>query len=110
MQRFHLAIATHNLAATITDYTNRLGCAPCVVVPDIYALWRTDTLNVSVRQDVQCRPGELRHLGWEDPTARAFTADTDCNGIVWERFAAAQQAAEINDLWPQANYETEAAD
>jgi hypothetical protein len=46
----------------------------------------------------------MRHLGWEDDSADSFTADTDCNGILWERFAAHHQAAEINEIWPDADY------
>ncbi|MGF1457879.1 MAG: VOC family protein [Leptolyngbyaceae cyanobacterium] len=101
MRRFHIAIATQDLAATIEDYTQRLGMEPTVVVPAAYALWRTDTLNFSVRQDLACQPGNLRHLGWEDDTAEQMTADTDCNGIVWELFTAPQQAVEIDEIWPE---------
>lgn len=46
----------------------------------------------------------MRHLGWEDDRADGFTTDTDCNGILWERFAAHHQAAEINEIWPDAHY------
>lgn len=104
MNRIHIAISTNNIAATIEDYTKRLGVAPCSVVDGEYALWRTETLNISIRQDRNCEPGELRHLGWEDPSALEFTKDTDVNGIVWERFNAQQQADEINNTWPGANY------
>jgi len=102
MKRFHIAIATHNIEATVTDYSRRLGAEPCVVVPGEYALWRTDNLNFSVRQVPQGQSGELRHLGWEEDTAAAFTSDVDCNGILWESFAAHHQAAEITELWPDA--------
>ena len=98
-----VAIATHDIAATVQDYSVRLGAQPCVVVPNEYALWRTATLNFSVRQDAACAPGELRHLGWEDDTASGFTTATDCNGILWERFSAAFQAAEINKIWPDTH-------
>ncbi len=104
MKRFHLAISTDRIEQTIADYSARLGAEPCSVVPGEYALWRTQSLNVSVRHDPSCSPGSLRHLGWEDPEATQFTHDTDVNGIVWERFGAADQAREINELWPQANY------
>ena len=104
MQRLHLAISTDRIAETIKDYSERLGISPCVIVDGEYALWRTETLNVSVRHDVSCKPGALRHLGWEDPKADAFTRDTDVNGIVWERFNATQQADEINETWPGTNY------
>lgn len=107
MQKLHIAIATDNIEATIKDYSTRLGAEPCSFVANEYALWRTECLNVSVRQDSSCKPGELRHLGWEDSTAPQFSQDTDVNGIVWERFSARQQADEINELWPEANYRPE---
>jgi hypothetical protein len=105
MRKLHLAIATDKIEQTIEDYSQRLGEAPCSTVAGEYALWRTATLNVSVRQDLTCSPGELRHLGWEDPDAESFSQDTDVNGIVWERFNAQQQADEINEIWSQANYQ-----
>jgi hypothetical protein len=108
MKRIHIAISTDNIAATVQDYSHRFGCAPAIVVPGEYALWRTETLNISVRQDSTCPPGALRHLGWEDDDAESFTTDTDCNGILWECFAAHHQAAEINEIWPEAGYIPEA--
>ena len=105
MKKLHMAISTNKIEETIEDYSARLGEAPCLVVPGNYALWRTETLNVSIRQDPKCTPGTLRHLGWEDSFASEFTEETDVNGIVWERFNAQNQANEINELWPQVNYE-----
>lgn len=107
VKKLHLAIATDNIDETIKDYSSRLGKEPCSFVPNEYALWRTESLNFSVRQDSTCKPGELRHLGWEDSTAPEFSQNTDINGIVWERFTAQQQADEINELWPEANYDPE---
>ena len=104
MKRIHIALATRDIAATVEDYTARLGAPPCVVVPGEYALWRTGALNLSIRHDPQCRPGELRHLGWEDPGARAFSQSTAVNGIVWEHFDADHQAAEIEAAWPGSGY------
>jgi len=107
MNKLHLAISTNKLDETVKDYSQRLGQAPAVVVPNEYALWRTETLNVSIRVDENCSPGQLRHLGWEDNNATTFTEEKDVNGIVWERFSAAQQAEEINALWPDAQYQPE---
>jgi hypothetical protein len=104
VNKLHIAIATDNIKETIKDYTVRLGVEPCSFVLNEYALWRTEALNVSVRQDSTCKPGELRHLGWEDSSAKEFSQDTDVNGIVWERFSAQQQADEINEIWPEANF------
>jgi len=104
MKKLHLAIATNKIEQTIQDYNLRLDCEPCSYIKNEYALWRTESLNLSVRQDSNCKPGELRHLGWEDSDAAAFSQEIDVNGIIWERFSAEQQADEINELWPEANY------
>mgnify|MGYP001815030750 CR=1 FL=1 len=101
MKRFHLAISTHDLDASVAEYSRRLDCDPEIVVPNEYALWRCGALNLSVRVDLATSPGTLRHLGWEDPGAPAFSQDTDTNGIVWEIFNAAQQASEIQQQWPE---------
>lgn len=106
--KLHLALSTDKIEETIQDYTQRLGQEPCSSVAGEYALWRTETLNLSVRQDASCQPGSLRHLGWEDEHAKAFSQDTDVNGIVWERFSAQQQADEINQIWPDAAYQPKA--
>ncbi|QCS48312.1 hypothetical protein FEK30_02025 [Picosynechococcus sp. PCC 11901] len=104
MKKLHLALSTDKIAATVADYTARLGTAPCLFIPGEYALWRTSSLNLSVRQDSTCPPGSLRHLGWEDPTATEFTQEVDVNGIIWEGFNAQHQADEINKIWPAADY------
>jgi len=97
-QRFHLALGVADIAASVRDYSARLGCEPEVVVEGEYALWRTHALNVSIR-----RSGEigLRHLGWEDDSASTFSKQADINGIVWEHFSAELQQREIRALWPQ---------
>lgn len=104
MRKLHLAISTADVAKTVEDYSRRLACEPCVLVPGEYALWRTDTINFSVRLDSAVAPGSLRHLGWEDSRAQKFSIDTDVNGIVWENFSAKQQADEIEEAWPGAGY------
>jgi hypothetical protein len=102
MKRFHIAIGVTDLPCSIDDYTVRLGAPPSVVVPDEYALWRTETLNLSIRRTGEAA-GVLRHLGWEDPSASSFSKETDINGIVWEHFNAQQQDREILDTWPHAS-------
>lgn len=104
MKKLHLAISTDDIAASVADYSARLGCEPALVIEGAYALWRTESLNLSIRQGAGVAPGQVRHLGWEDNQAKAFTAETDVNGITWERFAAQHQAEEINDVWPGTNY------
>ena len=104
MRVLHLALAVSNIEQSVADYSARLGVLPVVVVPGEYALWRTETLNLSIRKTSET-PGIMRHLGWEDEKAAELSTETDCNGIVWEKFAASHQAQEINEIWPNANYQ-----
>jgi len=106
VKKFHIAISTDNIDQTVSDYSNRLGSEPCTFIPGEYALWRTDSLNVSIRKDCLAKPGSLRHMGWEDSEATEFAQSTDVNGIVWERFNADHQAEEINELWPEVRYQS----
>lgn len=103
MRRFHIAISVADISRSVDDYTQRLGSPPTVVVPGEYALWRTVSLNLSIRRTTE-PTGTLRHLGWEDPLARDFMTERDVNGILWESFSAEQQAREILEIWPHANY------
>lgn len=105
MKKLHLAISTNSIEKSVKDYSERLGCAPCLVVAGQYALWRTESINLSIRHDHNTQVGSLRHLGWEDENSESFTQSTDVNGIVWEKFNAEQQALEIKALWPQVDYQ-----
>lgn len=107
MKKLHIALSTDDIAASVADYSARLGCAPVLVIDEAYALWRTATLNLSIRQGSGAVAGQLRHLGWEDEQAEAFSADVDVNGITWERFAAYHQAEEIEAAWPGTDYRVE---
>ena len=109
MDKLHIALSTHEIGPTVEDYSRRLGVPPCVHVPGQYALWRTACLNLSVRRDPEQPSGALRHLGWEDADAAEFSEDRDVNGIVWERFSAQQQAAEIREIWPEVDYRPDEA-
>lgn len=104
MKVLHLALSVADIEQSIADYSARLGEVPVVVVAGEYALWRTGTLNLSIRKTGESA-GSLRHLGWEDSRASKFSAEIDCNGITWERFAASHQAQEINDIWDGTNYQ-----
>lgn len=104
MQTLHLALAVKNIEQSVADYSVRLGAPPVVMVPGEYALWRTRTLNLSIRRTSEAA-GTLRHLGWEDTEATEFSTEIDCNGIVWENFSPLHQAQEINEIWPGANYQ-----
>jgi len=104
MRILHLALAVSNIEQSVVDYSARLGVLPVVVVSGEYALWRTETLNLSIRKTNDLS-GTMRHLGWEDTEAAEFSTETDCNGITWEKFTASHQAQEINEIWPNANYQ-----
>lgn len=102
MKKFHIAINVADLASSVKDYSERLGSVPVVMVPNEYALWRTPTLNFSIRKEHSSPRGSLRHLGWEDDSAVQFTQETDVNGIVWEKFNEDLQKEEIKQIWPEA--------
>ena len=104
MRRIHVTVSTDDLSQTVNDYSQRLGCEPCVVVPGEVALWRTDCVNLSVRRDATVPARPLRHLGWEDSDAKLLSTDTDPNGIVWEHFSAELHADEIEQAWPGSGY------
>jgi hypothetical protein len=97
MKRFHISIATDDFAASLADYSKRLGCVPCVVKEGRYALWRTDLLNFSI----SCKPGQkggsVRHIGFEDAAEETFREEKDANGIIWEYFSREVQEAEIRE-------------
>lgn len=107
--KLHLAISTHDIEATVEDYSKRVGARPCLHIAGEYALWRTALLNLSVRKTTDTPSGVVRHLGWEvpdtAPNSDVFTCETDVNGLVWERFTAQQQADEINDIWVDEHYQ-----
>ena len=104
MKKLHIALSVSNVEKSVLDYSVRLGKEADLVIPGEYALWRTETLNLSIRRVSDKESGTLRHLGWENAEAKAFTAETDCNGILWEEFTAHQQAAEIEKAWPGTPY------
>ena len=103
MRILHLALSVSNIEQSVADYSARMGALPVVVVPGEYALWRTEMLNLSIRKTSE-PSGSMRHLGWEDEEATELSTETDCNGIIWERFTVSHQAQEINEIWPNANY------
>lgn len=104
MRKFHIAIGVSNIEASVQDYSARFCRSPEVVIPNEYALWRTDALNFSIRKVSGRESGKLRHLGWEDTLCMAFTTETDVNGIFWEHFSKEQQSEEIREIWPGATY------
>ena len=97
---FHIVLSVKSIAQSVEDYTQRLGQAPDIIVENEYALWRSDAVNFSIRQVGQGEScNTLRHIGFEDEDAQEMSESTDCNGIVWEHFAASHQDKEIKDLW-----------
>lgn len=102
MRKLHIALSVLSVTDSIADYTQRLGAQPQVIVPDKYALWRTDAVNISIRQTSAIEVPGMRHLGWEDDDITVLTETRDCNGILWEEFSAELQLREILAQWPRA--------
>ena len=42
MKGFHIALGVADVEASADDYLQRLGCRPDLLIPGMYALWRTD--------------------------------------------------------------------
>lgn len=101
MKRIHIALAVADYEASLQEYTTRLGAPPSCTVEGIYALWRTEQVNLSISVKPEVA-GTLRHLGFEDDAALQMTEERDVNGITWERFTSDQQRAEILHFWPDA--------
>lgn len=85
MKRFHLSLNVSSIEESVLDYSGRLDQQPDVVIPNEYALWRTFTLNFSIRKVSQEESGTLRHLGWESPDTTEFSTHIDVNHIPWEQ-------------------------
>ncbi len=100
MKKFHIAIGVTDIEQSIEDYSSRLGQRPQIVINGEYALWRTDSLNFSIRK-TRADMGVVRHIGWEDSEVNGFTTEKDVNGIIWERFNEQEQLKEIAGTWPE---------
>lgn len=101
MERVHIAVAVTDIDASIAAYSSMLGRDPDIVVAGEYALWRTGTLNLSIRRSGE-EAGTVRHVGFERDDAPAFETFADPDGLVWESFSRAQQEDEIRATWPDA--------
>ncbi|MEI6729659.1 MAG: hypothetical protein WCL30_00220 [Pseudomonadota bacterium] len=97
VNKFHISLEVQDIAKSAEEYSKRLACKPEIIIENEYALWRTDTLNFSIRKGKL--QGKLRHLGFEDASTTNFYEEKDINGITWERFSAEQQRDEIKNLW-----------
>jgi len=102
MQKIHIAISVYNLDESIKDYTFRFGIKPEVIVPDRYALFRTEILNFSISKREGIEGGQLRHFGFEVDDTLKFKEEKDINGFIWEEFSASAQRDEILSRWPNA--------
>lgn len=95
MKRFHISIAVSDFAASVADYSKRLGCAPSVSVDGRYALWRTELLNFTISCKEGQASGVVRHIGFEDAYEKTFREEQDVNGIAWEYFSSENQMQEV---------------
>jgi hypothetical protein len=99
MKKFHLALGVKDIQKTVEEYTKRFECEPVIVIDNEYALFRTETLNISIRKGEGSQLG-LRHLGWESDEYTECLEEIDCNGWVWETFSKEAQIKEILEIWP----------
>lgn len=104
MKKFHIALAVSNIPTSVQEYSQRLGQAPDLIIPGHHALWRTPTINLSIRTSSTAQAQPLRHLGWEMKETDRLSVEVDCNGIAWECFTAQQHVQEIVQAWPDISY------
>lgn len=102
-RRFHLALGVSDLNESLRHYTTRLGSDPVLVVPNVYALFRTEQLNLSLRVQPS-GSAVVRHVGFEREDAVHFESELDVNGLLWETFSFGQQLQEIEEAWPRATH------
>jgi hypothetical protein len=98
-ERIHVAIAVSDIDLSIQEYTQLTGTEPELVVPGEYALFRTESMNLSLRRTGDA-PGTVRHLGFERDDASHFSVYRDRHGLVWENFNREHQRDEIAAAWP----------
>ena len=98
MRKFHIAIGVTDIEKSIEDYSIRLGDNPSIHIEGEYALFRTASINMSIRKVENTTTG-VRLIGWEDDGATGFSEDKDCNGLIWEIFNKKAQEDEISRLW-----------
>lgn len=103
MKRFHLALGVPRFQEAVADFQAQLGIAPVLVIEETYALFRTETMNISLRKEASLTVSQLRHCGWEDPFAKTFSEQKDTNGLIWEHFTREEQLREIKDIWPETD-------
>ena len=65
-KRFHIALGVADLESSAHDYSQRLGCRPDLLVSEKYALWRKDTVNLSIRKLAYKEGGARRGYGSGD--------------------------------------------
>ena len=97
--RVHIAIAVTDINKSIDEYSQYLKCQPEKVIDNEYALFRAESLNLSLRV-TKDEAGTVRHLGFEDESFDGFSTFTDSNGLLWEQFNRKEQLKEIDEAWP----------
>ena len=103
MKRIHIAITISDLTDSIIEYSTKFGTDPICTVKDTWALWLTPELNFSIEVKPE-QAGEIKHIGFEDPSAESMIREKDINGLEWENFTIEQQKELIFKIWPHAEY------
>lgn len=104
MKRVHVAIGVEDLSS-ISFYEEMAGVQAEFIIENEYALFRTESMNLSLRVVPREQQG-VRHLGFEDASAESFSSVTDPSGVVWERFSEKDQMEEIHSIWPHVRKES----
>ncbi len=97
-KKFHISIAVADFTKSVTDYNKRIGQEAEMVVPNKYALWRTEQVNFTIVYNPHLS-GQVRHLGFEETQVNFILEDKDCNGITWQKFSHKNQLEEIKEKY-----------
>ena len=100
--KVHIAISVSDISKSVNQYTVFLKQKPILVIPDQYASWRTNKINLSLRKTNEML-GTIRHLGFEDDSFSSFNTFTDNNGVLWDTFNKVDQKHKIQTIWPFIN-------
>lgn len=101
MERVHIAIGVSSLSESISFYEKKFSVSPELIIPHEYALFKTETMNISLRVVPENQIG-VRHVGVESMRFDSFTAEKDPSGVLWESFNEQAQYDEIEEIWPNS--------
>lgn len=104
MKKFHISVSVEDFEESLSNYSSLLSAEPLVIVPNRYAMWKTDLLNFTISKKEGQGGGTIRHIGFEQEGYERIFEHRDNNNITWEFFSQKAQIEEIKKRWPDAKF------